>query len=57
MWNPTSDCVLISRDVIWLKRMFFENERTEVVEVGPSVEEGTTLGAEDGTKVGSGSIL
>ena len=27
MWNPETVRVMISRDVIWLKRMFFENVR------------------------------
>merc|ERR1712127_224283 len=31
MWNPDTNGVVTSRDVIWLKRMFFENK----VEVKP----------------------
>jgi len=53
MWNPETDRVMISRDVIWLKRMSFENVRPEVEEVGPSIEEGATLDTEDGTADGT----
>jgi len=53
MWNSETDRVMISRDVIWLKRMFFENVSPEVVEVGPSIEEGATLDTEDGTADGA----
>gem|GEM_PF-6951265 len=53
MWNQETDRVMISRDVIWLKRMYFENLRQEVVEVGPSIEEGATMDTEDGTADGA----
>eukprot|EP00957_Ditylum_brightwellii_P002739 210402-Ditylum_brightwellii.AAC.1 len=28
MWNPSSNRVLVSRDVTWLKRMFFQPVNT-----------------------------
>ena len=33
MWNPETDRVLISRDVIWMKRMFFEPKKPKAIEV------------------------
>ena len=29
MWNPSSNRILISRDVVWLKRMYFQPETKE----------------------------
>ena len=34
-------------------RIYFENLRQEVVEVGPSIEEGATMDTEDGTADGT----
>ena len=35
MWNPSTNRVMVTRDVIWLKRMFYEPENTIVMELDP----------------------
>ena len=38
MWNPNTNRVLISRDIIWLKRMYFEPKVIPEIEVQPAIE-------------------
>ena len=38
MWNPNTNRVLVSRDVIWLKRMYFEPKEIPEIEVQPAIE-------------------
>ena len=35
MWNPKTNGVVTTRDVIWMKRMFFEKPSVDEIEVGP----------------------
>ena len=37
-WNPNTNRVLISRDIIWLKRMYFEPKVIPEIEVQPEIE-------------------
>eukprot|EP00957_Ditylum_brightwellii_P185956 14157231-Ditylum_brightwellii.AAC.1 len=30
MWNPNTNCILISRDLTWLKQMYFKHQQPEV---------------------------
>eukprot|EP00957_Ditylum_brightwellii_P152206 11587755-Ditylum_brightwellii.AAC.1 len=30
MWNPNTNRILISRDVTWLKRMYFKHQKPEL---------------------------
>ena len=43
MWNPKTDRVIVSRDVIWLKRMFFPAKKT-VPEIRVNEEEEEVVG-------------
>ena len=38
MWNPDTNRVLISRDIIWLKRIFFEPCVIPAIEVQPTID-------------------
>ena len=38
MWDPNTNRVLISRDIIWLKRMYFEPKVIPEIEVQPAIE-------------------
>ena len=56
MWNVETGHVYISRDVIWLKRMFFQRivDSSEIVDcIGPNVEEGSEAkeASEDGESI------
>ena len=35
MWNPSTNRVVVTRDIIWLKRMFYEPENMIVMELDP----------------------
>ena len=59
MWDSCTTRVVVSRDVIWLKRMFFKNDATgvidldtiEVIEDDSGLESGAGLGPIDGNDV------
>ena len=36
MWNPTTNRIVTTRDVIWLKQMFFESDNLSGFELDPS---------------------
>jgi hypothetical protein len=51
MWDSRTTRVVVSRDVIWLKRMFYKNDATGVIDLD-------TLGdIEDDSGLGSGAGL
>ena len=54
MWDSHNTSVIVSRDVIWLKRMFLKNDATVVIDLdtfGPIEDD---LVSETGTGLGSG---
>ena len=47
MWNPSTNRVLISRDIIWLKRMYFEPKVIPAIEVQPTIDTDLKISADD----------
>jgi hypothetical protein len=53
MWDMRTSQVVVSRDVIWLKRMFFKDDATGVIDLDTLEDLETELGAESAIGLGT----
>ena len=50
MWDPSTNGVVTTRDVIWMKRMYYERPKDEFIDIGSSPLDTEAKDADDATR-------